>query len=122
MNQKQELNLFQQQNRDPYLQSKVYLSPAPYTRQKPDLAIYVQLIGELAQPARKVLQGQGSQVSAYLKGLNPEQMRRPAGQFPPVAALGYAVAEIMLHEPVDERRRREPAVTSWDRHQFLGRR
>lgn len=122
---KQEVALFLRQNRELQLQTDVCLHPAPYTREGADLGIYAQLIMELVQPGRKVLTfGAESQLNGYLMARNPEEMREPAAKFPQLAALGYAVAELVIHEPVDRRLLQEKPVTTWDRHQFadMGRR
>ena len=121
MSRRQETALFLKQNREQQLQNDVYLQAAPYTREGAVLGIYAQLILDLVQPGRKVLTFGDSQLNGYLMARTPEEMREPAVKFPRLAALGYAVAEMVMTEPVDSRRLQQPPVTCWDRHQFADR-
>lgn len=120
MENKQEVNLFLRQYLELHFNQDVYLSAAAYSRGDALLGTYAQLILELVQPGRKILRfGEASQLNSYLVTRNPEDMKKPARQFPPLAALGYAAAEIMLREPrgaVEEVK----CLTNWDVYNLGG--
>lgn len=119
MQRNQEVRLFLRQNRDLNLIEDVYLAEAPYAREAVSLGTYAQLIMELVQPGRKILQfGAESQLSGHLITRTPEEMNKSAHRFPSLAALGYAVAEIVIRQPVDPRVLIPKPITTWNRHQW----
>jgi hypothetical protein len=83
--------------------TQMYLSPAAYTGGTVTLGVMLQLVDEQCQVTRKVLTfGEGREVAAIRQALSPEDLSKPARNYPGMAALGYAVAELVLNgEPED---------------------
>lgn len=81
----------------------MYLAPAAYAGPKVTLGVLLQLVDEQCQVTRKVLSfGEGREVAARRLALSPEELSKPARNYPGLAALGYAVAELVLNgEPED---------------------
>lgn len=81
----------------------MYLSPAAYTGAKVTLGVLLQLVDEQCQAARKVLTfGEGRETAARRQAISPDDLSKPARNYPVLAALGYAVAEMVLNgEPED---------------------
>lgn len=122
LSQKLEVQLFLREGKELMARGlePVYLRPAPYTASNPALGIYAQLILELVQQGRKVLTfGAGSNLSGLLVACGPEELQQPAGRMPLLAALGFSVAELVLHEPGRHRQKEKP-ITTWDRYQWVG--
>lgn len=98
------------------------LRPAPYSQGDGCLQTLFQILAMVQDPDRKVLSyGQSSKLPGYALGLDAKDMGKPAAHYPPLAALGYAVAEMVMIEPADVRRLQQLPVTCWDRYQFAGR-
>lgn len=82
---------------------RMYLSPAAYAGSKVTLGTLLQLVDEQCLAGRKVLTfGEGRETAARRQALAPEALSKPARNYPVLAALGYAVAEMVLNgEPED---------------------
>jgi len=110
---RQEVTLFMRQDRES-LEPNIYLIGAFFARAAVHLGTYGQMVLELVRSHRKILQfGDDSQLSSYLLSRTPEDMKFLARKFPPLAALGYAVAELLFIEP-DRPASRAKAVTTWN--------
>lgn len=119
MGRRHEVNLFLRQNQNLQVRKDVYLEAAPYAREGAKLGLYAQLILELVQPGRKILVfGTDSQLTGYLLGRTAEDMREPAARYPRLAALGYAVAEMVTREPWDAAAPPPKVIRIWDRHHY----
>jgi hypothetical protein len=120
MTKKHEVRHFFQKNRELEMQRPLSLSAAPYTREGPRLGIYLQMITDMVQVGRKILIfGDQSGLSSYLMARSKEEMEKPASDYPPLAALGYAASEMLLREPWDPRRMAQPPVTTWNPMQWV---
>jgi hypothetical protein len=74
------------------------LSPARYFDDPKNLDYYCQLIEGLR--TRGILHlDEHSTLRGYLMGLSPEELKNPALKYPPIAALGYALAYLYDYEP-----------------------
>lgn len=73
-----------------------------------------QMIDNLVMPERKVLYfGQNSRLAGEFQGLQAEDLTKPAGELPGLAALGYAAGELVLFEPVSQRQKQKN-ITAWN--------
>lgn len=116
--QREAVQIFYQANRELKLATHIYLQAAHYAGEK--VALIDQLIGQLTQKSRKVLHfGKGSKLSAYLSKMTSEDFNHQVGRFPPLAALGYAVAEMVLREPADPKVLNQKPITTWDPMQWV---
>ncbi|MCG2772500.1 MAG: hypothetical protein L6277_10485 [Desulfobacterales bacterium] len=104
---------FNHQDRD--FKNRVSLRSAPFADSSPKVAAYAQMISERTQANRKILYFfEGSKLPGYLLGHTAEETDKPAANYPPLAALGYAVAELIFKEPMDLRIFNQKPITDWD--------
>lgn len=106
------LRIFRQENAiQASLPAMVSLRMAPLAGER--LGVLLQPIYESLEPERKVLMLGHSRSRDALANIERENLKQPAGQFPILAALGYAVAEMVLRQP--RRQGQEPrAISDWD--------
>jgi len=106
LHQEAALRIFKQLNRELAEGKRLWLSPAPYSEPGGALLTLYQLLAAVSHKNRKLLKfGEGSSLAAAIGALNPEEMRQPASRYPAAAALGYAVAEMVLREPMSFNRK-----------------
>jgi hypothetical protein len=103
----QELRLWDRLNDMPKLPrtAQVLLSPATYGGEGARVSTIIGLISEQLRTGRKTLFfGEHTRLFDLMQGLlsNPrEELDRAAERYPWLAALGYAVAEMILNQPLD---------------------
>ena len=94
----------------------VRLSAAPYSHGEGRLQVLFQMLGMVQSPERKLLTyGPESKLPGYAIGLDLKDFSQPAVKFPPLAALGYAVAEMILREPWSGMDSKPRVINDWDR-------
>ncbi len=96
------MHLFRQQTRE--VQGEKFMPlvvlGAPYRDDPQGLLFYVQTVNELVKSSQKLLFfGENSQLPGNFLTLSPEDLEGKAQDYPPVAALGYAVAALRLYGP-----------------------
>jgi len=99
-----ELRLFRRLTQDKSLGEMVgvNLRTAPYSQAGSKLAVLAQILASVTNAERKLLTfGADSNLPAALRAVSAEDLKKEAGNFPSLAALGYAVAEMILREPAD---------------------
>lgn len=95
----------------------VHLRRAPYSQENYRLQTLFQVLGTVQSPERKLLTyGPESRLPGLVMGLDAKDMNQPPGRHPALAALGYAVAEMIFREPW-ERGREPQVISSWDIYQ-----
>lgn len=109
---KQEVRLFRNYDRE-FVKNPISLHAAPYSDSSPTM-IYIQIIAELTRPERKVLHFGESRLSGYMLSRTPEEGERPAADFPPLAALGYVCAEVVLRQPMNPKTLNQKPITEWN--------
>jgi hypothetical protein len=121
LGQEEAVRLFMKMNRNLGLDRQhplaepIRLRRAPYNQGKDRLQTLFHLLGTVQSPERKLLSyGPESKLPGYAMGLDQKDLQKPTVQFPPLAALGYAVAELILREPWSETIRSPQVVTAWD--------
>jgi len=73
---------------------------APYHDDPQGLLFYVQTVNELVKSSQKLLFfGENSSLPGNFLTLSPEELKGKAEEYPPVAALGYAVTALRLYGP-----------------------
>jgi hypothetical protein len=83
-----------------------YLTEAPQLKGPKKLDFYAQLIRKYTQPGRKILHFRNTALPVYLVGLSSDEIDKNVLDYPPVAALGYALAVLSTWKP----RKRETEV------------
>ncbi|MGD0971265.1 MAG: hypothetical protein ABSA04_07695 [Desulfobaccales bacterium] len=98
---KPEKDAFRNAGREfPQAPNPISLHAALYSDTSPTLGTYSQIIADLIRPECKILHFlEGSSLQGYLLTCTPEESERHAANFPPVAALGYAAAEMAVRQP-----------------------
>jgi hypothetical protein len=87
----------------------LYLAAARYIEASNGLKAYMDTIRTLTRAHQKTLHfGPESKLSAYLQEFNEEDMGKSASEFPPLAALGYAVSELFHNEPLRKSGKKKP--------------
>lgn len=76
-----------------------YLTEAPQLKDPKKLEFYAQLIRKYTQSGRKILHFCNTSLPSYLKGLWPGEISNNIFDYPPVAALGYALAVLSTWKP-----------------------
>src|SRR4030042_1036364 len=90
----------QQQEIQGETQLPLVVMGGPYHDHPQGLLFYVQTVDELTQSGRKLLFfGEKSVLPANIINLAPEQLTGQAEDYPPIAALGYAVSAMRLYGP-----------------------
>ena len=118
LDQEEAVRLFKQMNRQPGLSETISLRRAPFSQGEDRIQILFQLLGTVQSQERKLLSyGPESKLPGYAMGLNPKDLQKPAIQFPALAALGYAVAELIIREPWSDADPAPKVVTEWDIYQ-----
>ncbi len=93
----------------------ITLRSAPYSHGDGKLQVLFQMLGMVQSQERKLLTyGSESQLPAHAMGLDRDEFNQPAAKFPALAALGYAVAEMVLRQP-REKNSEPKVITDWDR-------
>lgn len=94
----------------------IRLAAAPYSQGDGQMQTLFQMLGMVQSPERKLLSyGSGSKLPGYGMGLDARDLQQPAIKFPQLAALGYAVAEMILREPWSGNEAAHRVVNNWDR-------
>jgi len=92
-------------------------SPAPHADDAQGLGYYLPLIKDCIGINRKILHfGEGSKLPGYLAEMGPETLNQDPAEYPPVAALGYALSHIRTSPPpikVTEPRPVNHGANSW---------
>lgn len=119
LQQKEAVRLFRQINRG--LNDRrndiepVQLHTAPYSHGAGQLQVLFQMLGMVQSPDHKLLSyGPDSKLPRYAQGLDSKDLKEKAGKFPALAALAYAVAEMILREPWSGKEPSQQVVTDWD--------
>ena len=100
------------------LNQKVYISPAPFLGDAHALEFYLSSIRERTQSNKKSLFfGQNSQLPSALNTLPADKLTTSAADFPPVAALGYAVSclDVKPYDNTEHEAIREEYIAARDR-------
>lgn len=83
-------------------------SPAPHADDPQGLGYYLPLIKECLGINRKTLHfGEGSKLPGYL-AMGPETLNQDPAEYPPVAALGYALSHLRTSAPPIQIRMNKP--------------
>jgi hypothetical protein len=99
----------------------VWLREAPYSQGDGKLHVLFQMLGMVQSPERKLLSyGKGSKLPGLAMALDQKDYQQPAARFPALAALGYAVAEMLLREPWSDVGTEQKVVNDWDRFSVGG--
>jgi hypothetical protein len=108
------MELLDQFNRDRRHRSisPFYLTEAPQLKGPQKLEFYAQLIRKYTQPGRKILHFWDTALPSYLMGLCTEEISRNILDYPPIAALGYALAVLSTWKP---RKRETEVKAKYDR-------
>lgn len=106
-----EIRMFARENRTLEWRHHVLLSTAPFAGRS--AGTIAQLLGDLLRPGQKWLVLGDAGYSGQLLALNPDQLAMPAARFPALAALGYAVAELLMKEPVSKNLQKQ-VVSTWN--------
>ena len=96
------MHLFRGQQRQVQGEAQVPLVVlgAPYHDNPQALLFYVQTIQDLVKSSQKLLYlGENSSLPGNFLALSPEELTDKAADYPPVAALGYAVAALRIYGP-----------------------
>lgn len=108
-----EMSLWLRQNQALAPEATIYLTQAAPATAK--VQMILQLLKDLMQPSRKILHfGPDGTLPGYLLALAPGDLQEQSRKYPALAALGYAVAEMVLHEPLDQGRTKPQAITTWN--------
>ena len=90
----------QQRNVQGKAQVPLVVLGAPYHDDPQALIFYVQMIQDLVKSSQKLLFfGENSSLPGNFLALSPEELTDKAADYPPVAALGYAVAALRIYGP-----------------------
>jgi hypothetical protein len=117
LGQKEALRLFRNLNRglSEGGPEPVWLTEAPYSQGEGQLQTLFQMLGMVQSQERKLLSyGPESTLPGYAMGLDQKDLKQAAGKFPALAALGYAVAELILREPWSGGSQDKRVITEWD--------
>lgn len=80
--------------------SKFSFTPAPHADDPQGLGYYLPLIKECLGINRKILHfGEGSKLPGYLAEMGPETLNLNPAEYPPIAALGYALSKLRTSDP-----------------------
>ena len=105
-------------NRDLPEEARVFLTPTPYAGQP--AVVISQLIGDFVLPHRKVLHfGKDSQLAREFLNLQTEDLKRPVDQFPALAALGYAMAEMALRQSQEWQGQQPQVINTWNPYESI---
>lgn len=77
--------------------NRLGLNAAPLAAE--NVEAMVMQVNELVQPERKILHLIPGMCQEQLRIIRIEDMKKPLRDFPVLAALGYAVAQMVLHNP-----------------------
>ena len=89
-------------NRQP-ADNRIALTRAPLAGEK--VQVHIQQVFEVLQKDRKLLVlGEGQITAQAIRTVRPEDLRRPVAEFPALAALGYALADMLLRRGVGYRK------------------
>jgi len=81
--------------------SGLSLREAPYADNEHSFLFYVSTIQGCLKPEKYLHFGDNSKLPGYLLEVKPEDTPSPdAEAFPAIAAIGYAVSYLMLHQPL----------------------
>ncbi len=75
-------------------------SPAPHADDSQGLGYYLPVIKEHLRINRKILHfGKDSKMAGYVAQVGPEALNQDPIEYPPIAALGYALSYLVIHKP-----------------------
>jgi hypothetical protein len=78
---------------------RIQLSKALFADDSKALQFYINLITELTQIGQKILHfGEDSQLRTVLRNLSPDRLGANVAEYPPIAALGYALAALRFNQ------------------------
>lgn len=102
------------------MNQEISLMPAPYSGEAAQ--VLYQIIDNQIMPGRKVLSfGAESKMSQEFMNLRLEDLKGCVDQFPALAALGYAIAELVLQAPAGRQKMPE-VVREWNTYEDAERR
>jgi hypothetical protein len=109
------IRYFSKLNEDRGFKNPVTVYSAMYAQDNPKLSVYQPLILELGKPNRVILFfGDNPIIKREILTITTDDALKPAEQFPPIAALGYVVAENTLKSLEVSPVMREAPIVSWD--------
>lgn len=106
--------LFRRENDRLTQKVRVQLQPAPYSGAGGLLALWQMFKAVLHSDRKRLFLGERQQISAQLEAMTDEDVRRPVPEFPAAAALGFAVARLLLSEPAVQLSNRDQVRKTWD--------
>lgn len=86
--------------KDVGLKNRFSFSPGPHADDPQGLGYYLPLIKECLEINRRILHfGEGSKLLGYLAGMGDETLNQDPAEYPPIAALGYALSHLRTSAP-----------------------
>jgi hypothetical protein len=107
--------VFYQLTQDEPSQRQFNLCRASHAGDPQGLGYFLPVIKEFLKGNRKILHfREGSKLPGYLAEMGPETLNRNPEEYPPIAALGYALAELFENPPEEDENEQDYYL---DRHQ-----
>ena len=109
------MKVFQQSNR--LLGRPLSIMSAPFAGEP--LKVIDLQIGELLQPERKILTMGESKTAAIGQELTPKDMKHRVDEYPALAALGYAVTYLVLHQAPEQNQKKANVKKDWNPYNYF---